>query len=236
MLALAIEPLAIDPAATQSPAAAFEALAAVAQSYLGQMSASVNAAVLPRRAALLTRVRGTGPGVSFGRVVDALKSAPLDWKCPFEGSLNVSGAVLTAVDLLGGRRDDGFLFLRFKPQTQDLPLHVHDDSDRFIFANGGRGFFHVSPDELEAGRARRLRHTPVRNRDALMFRRGTVHTFSTADEPLTLLSYHHPYLPLEDERQYRVSSPPETPAEFLRDQRAVVSFDAGWNVLAEGGE
>jgi hypothetical protein len=68
-----------------------------------------------------------------------------------------------------------------------------------------------------------------------MFRRGTVHTFSTAEESLTLLSYHHPYIPLDDERQYRVSRPQENPAEFLFSQRPSVSFDAGWSVLASGG-
>lgn len=232
MFALPIEPLALSPFAMHSPAAAFEALAGAARSYLKEMDGCVLAATLPSRTALLTRLRETGPGVSFHDILAALQSNGLNWVCPFEACSNVSGAVLRGADLLGVSRDDAFLFLRFAPHTRDLPLHVHDDSDRFIVAIAGAGFFHISSDPLEAGSSRRIRHVPVRDRDALMFRRGTMHTFSTEDESLMLLSYHHPYVPLEDERQYRKSSPPEKPADFLRRQRSCVSFDAGWSVLS----
>jgi len=232
MFALPIEPLALSSSATQSPSAAFEALAETARSYLREMDACVRTARLPARTALLTRLRETGPGVAFSEVLAALQSDGLNWVCPFEACSNVSGAVLKGADLVAVQRDDAFLLLRFASYTKNLPLHVHDDSDRFIVAIGGSGFFHVSPDPLEMGSSRKLRHVPVRENDALMFRRGTMHTFSTESEPLTLLSYHHPYVPLEDERQYRVSSPPEKPADFLRRQRACVSFDAGWSVLS----
>lgn len=169
MFALPIQPFVLNPGATHSPAAAFDALAAVARSYLQEMDSHVNVATLPSRTALLTCVRGTGPGVSFREILAVLQSAGLNWVCPFEACSNVSGAVLKGIDLLGGQRDDAFLFLRFAPDTRDLPLHVHDDSDRFIVAIGGTGFFHVSPDPLEAGLSRGLRHVPVRDHDALMF-------------------------------------------------------------------
>ncbi len=231
MLALGIEPVVLNPLATASPAAAFVALASAAQSYLEELSLAVKGVLLPPRVALLTRVRGTGPGVSFGRLVEALEPAALRWESPFEGCSSVKGAVVSGAELVGSSRSDAFLFLEFAPETRELPLHVHEDSDRFIYAIGGRGFFHVSREVLETGEARSIHHVPVRDRDALMFRRGTVHTFSTAEHPLTLLSYHSPYVPLEDERQYKMFERPEKPSMFLRGTRSSVSFDPAWSVL-----
>ena len=231
MLALGILPVVLDPLAPASPAAAFKAVATAAQTYLKEMEAGIAAGILPDRVALMTRVRGTGPGVSFGSVVSALQSAVVGWICPFEGCMTARGSVLRGADLVGPERDDAFLLLRFAPHTLDLPLHTHEDSDRFICAIEGRGFFHVSPDPLEAGPSRRLHHAAVRDRDALMFRRGTVHTFSTAEHPLTLLSYHSPYISLADERQYTLPSAAERPAEFLRGRHSQVSFDPAWSVL-----
>jgi mannose-6-phosphate isomerase-like protein (cupin superfamily) len=231
MLAYGIQPVLLDAVAAASPEAAFVTLATAAQTYLKGLDAAVDGFVLPARVALLTRVRGTGPGVSFGRVIEALEPAALHWESPFEGCSSVKGAVLRGADVVDSSRTDGFLFLEFAPETRELPLHVHEDSDRFIYAIGGRGFFHVSHDPLEAGEARAIRHVPVRDRDALMFRRGTVHTFSTAEHPLTLLSYHNPYVPLDDERQYRFFERPEKPSKFLKRVEANVSFDPAWSVL-----
>ena len=166
MLAFAIEPLAFDPVATQGPQAAFEALAGLARSYLKEMAASVNAAVAERERLSSHASEGRARVCRSGRSSKPSKSTSLNWDVLFEASSNVSGAVVKGVDLLGGQRDDGFLFLRFAAHTQDLPLHVHYDSDRFIIAIGGRGFFHVSPDSLESGPERRLRNVPCRDRDA----------------------------------------------------------------------
>jgi mannose-6-phosphate isomerase-like protein (cupin superfamily) len=231
MLAFGIQPVTVNPLAVESPSEAFIALASAAQSYLRRLDDGVSAESLPSRVALLTRVRGTGPGVHFGQLVEALEPAAFRWVCPFEGCSSIRGAVVRGADVVGDRRDDAFLFLEFAPYTTGLPLHIHEDSDRFIYGIGGRGFFHVSHDPLERGRGRSLRHVPVRDRDALMFRRGTVHTFSTGEHPLTLLSYHRPYVPLEDEKQFRVSERPEKPSEFLRGLQSSISFDSAWSVL-----
>ena len=177
MLALGIEPVRIDPTAASSPAAAHTALAGAAAFYLDRLADGVTSGQLRPRSALVTRVRGTGPGVSFGSLVDALRRLPLRWACPFEGSSNVSGATISGVELLGDGRKDGFIFLRFAPGTRDLPLHIHPSSDRFIYVTGGRGFFHLAPDPLDAILPSRVAHMPVRDRDALMFSRGAVHTF-----------------------------------------------------------
>ena len=90
--------------------------------------------------------------------------------------MTARGSVLPESELVGPQRADAFLILTLAPHTPVLPLHTHDKSDRFIFAVDGRGFFHTSPQPLEAGPSRRLRTVAVRDRDALMFRRGTVPT------------------------------------------------------------
>lgn len=231
MLAFGIDPVVLAPGACSTPQSAYDALSASAMRYLRRMDEGVRDGSLPACAGLMTRVRGTGPGVAFGDVVRALETAPHTWSTPFENSANVSGAVIRGAEVSGPERSDAFLLLRFEPGAKDLPLHLHADSDRFIFTIGGRGFFHLSPDPLNRRIGRRIRHIPVRDRDVLMFRRGTVHTFSTAEHPLLLLSYHSPYVPLEDARQYAPTQPPEYPAEFLRGHPARVSFDPAWSVL-----
>jgi hypothetical protein len=156
----------------------------------------------------------------------------LTWECPFEGSMHVSGAAIRGADVLQDpARDDGFLVLRFAPGTRDLPLHIHPAPDRFIFAIGGRGFFHVSPAPFHDVHRYAICHTAVRDRDALMFRRGAVHTFSTAEHPLTLLSYHRPFVELDDPSQFVLTKPPLAPTDFLCGIQSRVSFDAGWTCL-----
>jgi len=229
MRAIAIEPYAIDPHAVPTGAEAFRALAGAAASYLGHLDAIAETSSCP---AMVTRIRGTGPGVSFGTLISAIEQQfTLDWTCPFEGSPNVAGAPLLANMILGEEQTDGFLFLRFVPGTRDLPLHIHPESDRFIFVIGGRGFFHIANKSLENCAPSNVRHVPARDRDAFMFRRGVVHTFSTAEHPLVLLSYHRPFIALDDDSQYAVGSTPLTPAEFLKGYRSSVSFDAAWTGL-----
>lgn len=60
---------------------------------------------------------------------------------------------------------------------------VHHNFDRSNAAKFAAVAVRESPPE-------RIKHLPVRDRDALMFRRGLVHTFSTVEDPLVLLSYH----------------------------------------------
>lgn len=222
----------INPDAARSGAAAYAALADAARSYLEQLDRR-SCYTADAADALVTRVRGTGPGVAFGSLIAAIKhDLEVVYETPFEGSMNVSGAAVPASTILGDNRDDGFLFLRFAPGTQDLPLHIHPQSDRFIYVIGGRGFFHVSGESLETVRRDSIRHVPARDRDAFMFRRGVVHTFSTAEHELELLSYHRPFIPLDDDSQYTVGTEPLTPAVFLAGYRGMISFDA-WTCLTQ---
>lgn len=235
MLGLFIKPFVIPVVAASDAENAYRAVAEAARHFLGSLDTAVSTGALPPRIALNTRIRGTGPGVRFGDLVQRLEELKPAWQCPFEGSNRVSGAELPAAEILHEPRDDGLLFLKFQPHTLDLPLHVHDDSDRFIYVIGGRGFFHVTGEPLEADHQSQIRHVPARDRDALMFRRGTVHTFSTAEHPLYLLSYHRPFIPIVSPNQYRVSRPALRPAEFLDGVRGCVSFDSGWNTLIPTG-
>jgi len=184
-------------------------------------------------AAAIGRIRGTGPGVSFGRIVEDLESRyPIILQRPFEGVSSIAGGVWDLADLLRIETDRALLKLCFDPGTDQLPFHSHDGSERVIFVLGGRGFFHVADGSLSGFSERNVRTIPVRSRDALVFTRGTVHTFSATSEPLTLLSYHRPYVPLEDPRQFTVVESRLSPRD-LQHRSANVSCDPAWTLLVE---
>lgn len=213
-------------------AVALRAAADVAQTGVRRMHALIEEGGLARRTALIGRIRGTGPAVSFGLLTQAIEVAfPAGLRSPFEGSHHVGGAVLPLAELLQEDRTDGFLRLRFSVEAKDLPMHVHEHSDRFIYVLGGRGFFHVSPEPPETFTAANVRHIPVRSRDVLVFPRGTIHTFSTAAKPLQLLSYHWPYIPLNDPRQYTAPSPIVFPAVIADGTASQVRCDPAFSVV-----
>lgn len=187
------------------------------------------------RGAAIGRIRGTGPGVSFGALVDRIESSfPLALRSPFEGSNSVGGAVLTLDAALGEPRADALLKLRFAAGSVDLPMHAHEHSDRFIFVISGRGFFHISDRPVSKFDGANIRSVPVRDRDALMFLRGTVHTFSAPTEPLVLLSYHQPYIALDDARQYTLPACRACPMTAPDEFQSRVSCDPAWTILHGG--
>src|SRR6056297_1429230 len=100
----------------------------------------------------LGRIRGTGPGVSCGALIDELESSyPLNLAYPCEGSERVGGAVWDCRKILGDPSiKGGIAKLHWSPQARDLPMHIHSVSDRFIFVLGGRGFFHWSHQAVGA--------------------------------------------------------------------------------------
>lgn len=212
---------------------ALEGLAQLAETALTALRARLTTDGRSRGAAL-SRVRGTGPGVSFGRVIaDLERDHPVELRGPFENSDAVTGAIWDCRRLLGPAYSSALLKLRFAQGALDLPLHVHERSDRFIIVLEGRGYFHVCDAAADRFAAVDVRTIPVRSRDALMFTRGVVHTFSAPDEPLILLSFHAPFIALEDSDQFRVPGAPVTPREILAaSPPARVSCDPAWNVLA----
>lgn len=213
-------------------AAAFAGLATLATSYLKKLRETIDARKLPPRTLLLGRVRGTGGGVSFSSIIDQLEGPePLLLESPFEGSETVGGAVIEGSKLIGPSRNDAFLKLRFDAGSLDLPMHAHEQSERFIVALSGRGYYHVSSESLAEFVGTDIMHIPVRERDVLMFPRGTIHTFSTDREPLVLLSYHAPYVPLEDAKQYTVPRPVVFPARLMDPSKSRVGCDPAWTCL-----
>jgi mannose-6-phosphate isomerase-like protein (cupin superfamily) len=91
--------------------------------------------------------------------------------------------------------------LRFAAGTEDLPLHVHEFSDRLLVVTSGLGLFHYLPD---AAKSRELRSVVVETGDVVLFTRGVVHTFTAPVGDLTLLSYHAPFFAFDDVRQFTI--------------------------------
>ena len=87
--------------------------------------------------------------------------------------------------------------------TENLPLHIHEFSDRLLVVTSGMGLFHYLPD---SGRSRELRSVVVDTGDAVLFTRRVVHTFTAPLGDLTLLSYHAPFIELNDTRQFKIPS------------------------------
>lgn len=152
--------------------------------------------------ASVARLRGTGPGVSFRRLVEVLEADhPVELKYPFEANERVGGAIWPGT-LVDEHAPHSLMKLRWEARADDLPMHSHEHSDRCIIVLNGRGFFHVSREPVEGFTGTGVRTIAARERDVFVFRRGTVHTFSTCEEPMELLSCHLPFIPLDDPRQY----------------------------------
>lgn len=232
-VALALDRIELEPSGGASQDATrqlFEFCRSVRQGFREQIAERE----LPHRSALFGRIRGNGPGCSFGESMRAMEAMhPLPLRSPFEGEALVAGAVWEANALIGPGSNDAILKLRFEPGAVTLPMHSHEASDRFIVVLEGRGFFHVTDESVETFSGRSIRTTAVRKGDALVFAGGVVHTFSSPAQALTLLSYHAPYVPLEDPRQYTLPEARWTGAELLERQGEFrAGTDPAWSVLA----
>lgn len=183
--------------------------------------------------AAVGRLRGTGRGVHFRDLVAALeREHPVQLVSPFEDSALVAGAAWNANAILGSGREGALAKLRWQVGADDLPMHVHDHSDRFIIVDQGRGFFHVSNQPFDRFDGSDVRSIPARERDIFLFSRGVVHTFSTLDQPMTLLSCQLPYLAFDDPRQYRLPKFRWIAREQPEPRPPTVACDPAWTVLA----
>lgn len=186
-----------------------------------------------RPASISTRIRGTGPGVSFGGLIEVLeRDYPIDLVYPFEGSERVGGAVWRCDCLLGPAYNTSVAKLQWDGGADDLPMHTHEHSDRFIVVLEGRGFHHVSDQPLAGFDGSRVRTVAARERDVFCFTRGVVHTFSTTDHPMTLLSVQSPFLAFDDPRQYALPETRWTARSCLDGSHSRISLLDGWTRLA----
>jgi mannose-6-phosphate isomerase-like protein (cupin superfamily) len=126
---------------------------------------------------------------------------PPELHSPFEGVETIAGGVWRPDDL----GDDALLLLRFGRGTLNLPLHSHEHSDRLIVVLAGHGRFVWAEGDPKDETSFRLQHVSVSTEDFIRFDRGVIHTFSTPEDSLLLLSYHRPYIALEDPRQFTVA-------------------------------
>ena len=211
-----------------SGTSALSALLTLAQTSLSEIPARLG---VPARFAATGRMRGTGPGVSFSRSIEALeRDHPIELKFPFEGSAHVGGAAWLASDLIAKGDPSALAKLHWKAGADDLPMHTHTRSDRFIVVLKGRGFFHISGQPIGTFDGSDVRTIAAREGDVFLFTRDVVHTFSTAEHSMTLLSCHLPYIPLDDQEQYAL---PET-RWIARDHlgRTALRITAtGWSPL-----
>lgn len=184
------------------------------------------------RFAATGRIRGTGPGVSFSAAVAALERAwPIELRFPFEGSALVGGAAWSARDLIDPEEDAAAVKLRWEPGADDLPMHTHTSSDRFIVVLEGRGYYHVSGQAVDAFDGSDVRTIAARPMDVFAFTRDVVHTFSTGpDEGMTLLSIHLPFVPLDDPGQYALPAFRWTAREYLDASISKITA-GGWSPL-----
>lgn len=185
------------------------------------------------RIAAVGRLRGTGRGIHFRDLIASLEAErPLKLHSPFENSDLVAGAAWDGEAILPGRASGALAKLRWSAGADDLPIHVHEYSDRFIIVHEGRGFFHVSDQDVEHFDGSDVRTIPARERDVFIFTRGVAHTFSTLTEPMTLLSCQLPYLSFDNPKQYRLPGHLWTARANPESTEPKVGCDPAWTVLA----
>lgn len=116
----------------------------------------------------------------------------------FEGNAGISGGAWPD----DADDDNALVYLCFSEGTVNLPLHVHEFSDRFIAVADGFGLFHYMPAGVSW---HELRSVVVQAGDVVVLTRGLVHTFTAPVTDLVLLSYHAPYFEFEDPRQFTIA-------------------------------
>jgi len=113
----------------------------------------------------------------------------------FEDNPKVAGGLVAEPTWWG----DALVRLRFESCTTDLPLHIHEQSDRCIVALEGNGMFHYADEHQDI-----IQSHAVALGTMLLFSRGLIHTFTAGSDGLGLLSYHAPFFAFDDRRQWTV--------------------------------
>jgi mannose-6-phosphate isomerase-like protein (cupin superfamily) len=209
----------------------------VLRSVLDAAAAAVAQLPTDSRAALRGCVRGTGPGVSFRETIAQLeRDHPISLTFPFEGSERVGGAVWPMLAGPVGTQVPpagvpALAKLQWLAGADDLPMHAHTHSDRFIIVLEGRGFFHVSGQSADEFDGTDVRTIAARERDVFLFSRNTVHTFSTSTHDMTLLSVQVPFIPFDDPAQYTLPKYRWTARTHLDACNSRIVIPSGWTQL-----
>jgi len=130
------------------------------------------------------------------------RGMPTEVRSPFEGSDAIAGGAWLGRKHFGVHPDCALAKLCFSAGAVDLPMHSHEHSDRFILVLEGEGRFHHAPGSPQGFTGAGVRSAQVSAGDLVLFRRGLVHTFSSPRRAMTLLSWHAPYFPFVDPRQF----------------------------------
>jgi len=175
----------------------------VCRDLTASMNADIRASLLPRPFCARSNI---DKHEAFGNIKQDLRSLmvsyPLDIQFPFEGVPTIGGGIWRASELYEDHATDALLKLRFRAGTMDLPVHSHDHSDRVIFVTEGSGLFALAG---VSGTVESMKSISVKAGDAIVFSRGTLHTFQVPSVDLVLLSYHSPFIDLDDPRQYTIA-------------------------------
>ena len=178
----------------------------VSRKVLRRVSVEIAAGCLGPRAFLKGSVDDVG--LNEHVIDDVLSNYPLQLESPFEDTASIAGGLWSGRALFGPGFEDALAKLVFSAGTLDLPMHVHQYSDRFIIVAAGSGRFWWSEEGLDAFSGRCVESVKVCRGDMLVFTRGLMHTFSAPRENLFLLSFHSPEIAFTDPRQFTV--PPTT--------------------------
>lgn len=181
----------------------------VSRDVLRRVTAEIAAGCLESR----TFLKGSAEGIGLsGHVIDdLLLNYPIRLESPFENTASIAGGLWSGRALFGSAYEDALAKLAFSAGTLELPMHVHQHSDRFIVAAAGSGRFWWSEEGLDSFGGLRVDSVEVRRGDVLIFTRGLMHTFSAPKESLLLLSFHSPEIAFDDPRQFTLPSTIWTP-------------------------
>lgn len=209
MLDTAIAPLGLrvraggTSASTHHWSAALVQFFGLARRVLNQTEAEIRAGRLRSPAFLHGEAGDHGLSATLDSLMNAIDlEYELELRSPFEDVASIAGGLWSGRNLMGEDCPDGLAKLRFSAGTLDLPLHVHEHSDRFIAVLEGEGRFWWSEEPWRQFSGAGIASTRVRPGDVLVFTRDLLHTFSAPEEDLVLLSYHSPEIPFDDPRQY----------------------------------
>lgn len=175
----------------------------VARRVLESLHADIRLGRLADRSFLLGEAEHHGLSPALDSLTDRIVAEyDIELRSPFEDTPSIAGGLWSGRELFGNGHDDALAKLRFSAGTLDLPLHVHEHSDRFIVVLEGSGRFWWSQEPLRRFTGVAVESVLVRPGDVLVFTRNLLHTFSAPAGDLVLLSYHSPEIPFDDPRQY----------------------------------